>query len=55
MVRPAPTTTDLAPGPTAIILSSILVKTNLAQRIALNLIVKFGKDASSIMLAFVLL
>jgi anion transporter len=39
----------------AFILSSILVKTNLAKRIALKLIVRFGKNSSSILLAFILL
>ena len=39
----------------AFILSSILVKTNLAKRIALNLIVRFGSSAGSILLAFVIL
>ncbi len=39
----------------AFILSSILVKTNLAKRIALKLIVKFGKNAASILFAFIVL
>jgi anion transporter len=40
---------------TAFVLSSILVKTNLAKRIALKLIVRFGHSARSIMMAFILL
>ena len=39
----------------AFILSSILVKTNLAKRLALQLIVRFGHSAGSILLAFVIL
>ena len=39
----------------AFILSSILVKTDLAKRIALNLIARFGKTSGSILLAFVVL
>ena len=39
----------------AFILSSLLVKTQIAKRIALNLIVKFGKKATPMLLAFVIL
>lgn len=39
----------------AFILSSILVKTDLAKRIALNLIARFGKTSGSILLAFIVL
>lgn len=39
----------------AFILSSLLVKTNIAKRIALNLIVKFGNKALPMLLAFILL
>ena len=39
----------------AFILSSLLVKTNIAKRIALSLIVKFGHSAMPMMLAFLLL
>jgi len=39
----------------AFILSSLLVKTNIAKRIALNLIVKFGSKALPMLLAFILL
>lgn len=39
----------------AFILSSLLVKTNIAKRIALNLIVKFGNKAFPMLLAFLLL
>jgi solute carrier family 13 (sodium-dependent dicarboxylate transporter), member 2/3/5 len=39
----------------AFVLSSLLVKTNLAKRIALKLIVKFGHSAKPMLLAFVLL
>jgi sodium-dependent dicarboxylate transporter 2/3/5 len=39
----------------AFILSSILVKTNLARRLALNLIIHFGHNASSMLFAFVVL
>ncbi len=39
----------------AFILSSLLVKTNIAKRIALNLIVKFGHSATPMLLAFLLL
>jgi len=39
----------------AFILSSILVKTNLARRMALNLIIRFGHRASSMMFAFIVL
>lgn len=39
----------------AFILSSLLVKTNIAKRIALTLIVKFGHSAKPMLLAFVLL
>lgn len=40
---------------TAFVLSSVLVKTNIAKRVALNLIAKFGKNAMSILFAFVVL
>ncbi len=39
----------------AFILSSLLVKTNIAKRIALNLIVKFGNKALPMLLAFLVL
>ena len=39
----------------AFILSSLLVKTNIAKRIALSLIVKFGHSALPMMLAFIVL
>ena len=39
----------------AFILSSILVKTNLARRLALNLIIRFGHNAKSMLFAFVVL
>lgn len=39
----------------AFVLSSILVKTNLARRIALNLIIRFGSRAGSALFAFVVL
>ncbi len=39
----------------AFILSSILVKTNLARRMALNLIIHFGHKASTMLLAFIIL
>lgn len=39
----------------AFILSSLLVKTNIAKRIALTLIVKFGHSALPMLLAFILL
>jgi anion transporter len=39
----------------AFVLSSILIKTNLAKRLALALIVKFGRNAWSMLLAFTLL
>lgn len=39
----------------AFILSSLLVKTNIAKRIALTLIVKFGHSAKPMLLAFVIL
>lgn len=39
----------------AFILSSLLVKTNIAKRIALNLIVRFGGSALTMLLAFIIL
>ncbi|MBI5726912.1 MAG: anion permease, partial [Ignavibacteriales bacterium] len=39
----------------AFILSSLLVKTNIAKRVALNLIVRFGKSAMPMLFAFLLL
>lgn len=39
----------------AFILSSILVKTNLARRLALNLIIRFGHNASTMLFAFLVL
>ncbi len=39
----------------AFVLSSILVKTNLARRLALNLIIRFGHKASTMLLAFIVL
>jgi len=39
----------------AFVLSSILVKTNLARRLALHLIVRFGHNASKMILAFLIL
>ncbi|MFH0733229.1 MAG: DASS family sodium-coupled anion symporter [bacterium] len=39
----------------AFILSSLLVKTNIAKRIALNLIVRFGHNALTMLIAFILL
>lgn len=39
----------------AFILSSILVKTNLARRLALNLIIRFGHNAATMLFAFLVL
>lgn len=40
---------------TAFVLSSVLMRTNLARRLALQLIVRFGRRSSSILLAFLFL
>ena len=39
----------------AFVLSSVLVKTDLAKRLALNLIIRFGHNASKMFLAFIVL
>jgi len=40
---------------TAFVLSSVLIKTNLAKRLSLAIVVRFGHSASTILLAFIIL